>query len=306
MIQKKKISRVDYAQFLLASQKNYTLTYFADHREDISHDAINRYLVREKLTPSLLWEHVSGEIVQSPSGRIVFDDTVLEKNSSEAIKLVKWQYSGNSKQVIRGIGVVTCVYYNPEVDRYWALDYRIYAPDEDGKSKLDHVEDMLRGAIFSKSLSFESVLMDSWYGTHHLMLTIHTLGKKFYCPLKANRLVSWVDQKYHHIPIHQLEWDRNALNEGQRIHIWKFPKDYHVQVFRITMSSHRTDFVVTNDLSQKSTDALQEVYGSHWKIEELHRELKQLTGIEACQCRRQRIQRNHIACAFLVWAKLKT
>ncbi|WP_410526104.1 hypothetical protein [Rickettsia endosymbiont of Gonocerus acuteangulatus] len=34
----------------------------------------------------------------------------------------------------------------------------------------------------------------------------------------------------------------------------------------------------------------------------MHREIKQLTGIERCQCRKQRIQRNHISCAFLVWA----
>jgi hypothetical protein len=39
--------------------------------------------------------------------------------------------------------------------------------------------------------------------------------------------------------------------------------------------------------------------------EEFHRELKQLTGIESCQCRKGRIQRNHIACAILVWLRLK-
>lgn len=33
--------------------------------------------------------------------------------------------------------------------------------------------------------------------------------------------------------------------------------------------------------------------------------LKQLTGVEACQCRKARIQRNHIACALLVWSRLK-
>ncbi len=50
-----------------------------------------------------------------------------------------------------------------------------------------------------------------------------------------------------------------------------------------------------------------------WKIEEFHREIKQLTGIESCQCRkvmpparyRERLQRNHIACAMLVWLRLK-
>jgi hypothetical protein len=42
-----------------------------------------------------------------------------------------------------------------------------------------------------------------------------------------------------------------------------------------------------------------------WKIEEFHRELKQLTGVEACQCRKARIQRNHINCALTVWLRLK-
>jgi len=37
----------------------------------------------------------------------------------------------------------------------------------------------------------------------------------------------------------------------------------------------------------------------------LHREGKQVTGLERCQCRKARIQRNHIGCAFLVWVRLK-
>ncbi|MEO6352884.1 MAG: hypothetical protein ABIO19_14805 [Burkholderiaceae bacterium] len=41
-----------------------------------------------------------------------------------------------------------------------------------------------------------------------------------------------------------------------------------------------------------------------WKIEQFHREAKQRTGIERCQCRKARIQRNHIACAILVWVRL--
>jgi hypothetical protein len=42
------------------------------------------------------------------------------------------------------------------------------------------------------------------------------------------------------------------------------------------------------------------------KIEDFHRELKQLRGIESCQCRKARIQTNHIACAILVWTRLKS
>jgi hypothetical protein len=66
------------------------------------------------------------------------------------------------------------------------------------------------------------------------------------------------------------------------------------------VSTHRTDWVVTNDLSQDSLDDTQEVCAMRWKIEQFHRELKQLIGIERNQCRKRRIQRNHIACAILV------
>jgi len=71
-----------------------------------------------------------------------------------------------------------------------------------------------------------------------------------------------------------------------------------VKLFRVTVSTDRTDYIVTNDLSQNSTDEVQEANAVRWKVEEFHR-VKQLTGIEACQCRKARIQRNHIACAIL-------
>ena len=70
------------------------------------------------------------------------------------------------------------------------------------------------------------------------------------------------------------------------------------------VSTNRTDWVVTNDLAQDSTDATQQACRTRWKIEQFHRELKQLTGVEKCQCRKARIQRNHIACAMLVWVRL--
>ena len=58
-------------------------------------------------------------------------------------------------------------------------------------------------------------------------------------------------------------------------------------------------------LAQDSTEATQEVWGFRWKIEQGHRGGKQVTGLERCQCRQARIQRNHIGCALLVWVRLK-
>lgn len=78
-----------------------------------------------------------------------------------------------------------------------------------------------------------------------------------------------------------------------------------MKLFRVEVSTHRTDYVVTNDITQDSTPATHQTCGFRGKIEQLHRQGKQLTGWEKCQCRRARIQRNHIGCALLVWVRLK-
>ena len=79
-----------------------------------------------------------------------------------------------------------------------------------------------------------------------------------------------------------------------------------VKLFRVASGNRRTDYVVTNDLSQNDTAVAQQACNQRWKIEQFHRETKQVTGIEGCQCRLARIVRNHIGCAMLVWVRLKT
>jgi len=71
------------------------------------------------------------------------------------------------------------------------------------------------------------------------------------------------------------------------------------------LSSRRTDYVVTNDIAQDDTPAVREVCGIRWKIEQFHRETRQLTGIGGCECRKSRIVRNHIGCSILVRVCLK-
>jgi hypothetical protein len=225
----------------------------------MSHDQINRYLRREKLTPRLLWENVKLLLQIHESAYIIFDDTVLDKRYSEDIELTRRQYSGNEHGVLRGIGVVSCVYVNPETGQFWVIDYRIYAPEADGKSKLDHVSEMLQSLIYSKSLPFRTVLMDSWYATKILMQYIDNLGKYYYCPLKKNRLVDDTGGSEEYKFIESLNWNPSELQQGKIIKIKAFPKDKKVKLFRVTVSTDKTEFVATNDLTQDSTDIVQEV-----------------------------------------------
>lgn len=113
---------------------------------------------------------------------------------------MKRQYSGNAHGLIKGIGVVNCVYVNPDLNRFWVIDYRIYAPDYDGKSKLNHMREMFDNALYKKNIVFKTVLMDTWYATAEMMQHISKHGKLFYCPIKSNRLVRTLDKKgYQHV-----------------------------------------------------------------------------------------------------------
>ncbi len=244
-------TKLDYCQYLLSSQINYTLTNMAEHLKSWSHDTINRYLKGEKLTPRLLFEQVEPLLEPDPEACLIFDDTVLDKSFGPKIEVTRKQWSGNEKSVVRGIGVVSCVYVNPETERFWVIDYRIFDPERDGLSKLDHVRDMLV-SVEHRGVPFETVLMDAWYATKDLMLFIEGMGKKYYCPLKSNRQVDDSGGERPYRRVDALEWSEEELERGKLIKIKGFPKDHKVRLFRVVVHSRRTEWIVTNDPARDS------------------------------------------------------
>ena len=296
-------TRLHYCQYLFSTPVKYTLTHFAEHSESFSHDQINRYLSEDRLTPRMLWEHVKNDVVMDPDGYLIFEDTVIDKRYAKKIARAQRQYSGNAGGIINGIAIVTCVSVNGKLDRYGLIDYRIYAKDGDGKSKLDHVRDMLWVLVYSRDVVFSTVLMDTWYASQSLLLYIENLDKTYYVPLKSKRLVDDSDAKKPYQRIDALQWTDAEERSGKRLKLHRFPRDQKVKVFRVA-SSQRTDYVATNDWSQSDVSVVRQVCGVRWKVELFHREAKQLTGLENCQCRLARIVRNHIASAFLLWVYL--
>jgi hypothetical protein len=105
--------------------------------------------------------------------------------------------------------------------------------------------------------------------------------------------------------VDSLAWTAAELAHGKRIKLKGFPKEHKGHLFRVAVSTHRTDSIVTHELTQDSPAATQEVWGFRWKIEQWPRAGQQLTGLERCQCRQARIQRNPIGCALLVGGRLK-
>jgi hypothetical protein len=220
------------------------------------------------------------------------------------IELVRRQYSGNAHGIIKGIGVVNCLYLDPINEQFWLIDFRIFDPQTDGKTKLEHVLDILQ-SLKQRGVLFQTVLMDSWYAAVEIMKYLIKEGKTFYCPIKSNRKVDDSSGKEPYKPVEELRWSEQELAQGKLVKLHQFPLDQKVKLFRVEVSTHRTDYIVTNDAEQDSLEAVKEISSLRWCVEQLHREEKQLTGIEESQCRLARAQRNHILAATLVWTRLK-
>lgn len=196
----------------------------------------------------------------------MFDDVVLPKPYAKKIEVLRSQWSGSDKKVVLGIGIVTCLYVNPKTHEYWIIDYRLFDKDHDGKTKIDHLLDMLQNAVFKKQLPFRTVLIDSWYASMKVMKAIERLSKIYYMPLKSNRLVNDTDGEQPHQQVRGLSWSQTEIRQGKRVHIKKFTKGHQVKLFQIESSKGRTEYIVTNDLSQSDTDATTREYKVRWQI----------------------------------------
>ena len=295
------ITKQQYVEYVISTPINYTCTNLAAHLEKVSHDAVNDFLRREKHTAHTLWEFAEPLINNSSESYLVLDDSVQDKNYSKKIEMVKLQYSGNTHSLIKGIGIVNLVHAHQK--DYHPLDFRVYDPDADGKTKNDHFQEMLRQAFEEKGIQAQTILFDSWYAGSENLKYIHSVDKFFVTTLKENRLVS-LDKEQGYIHLQQIEWTPEQLQEGITVKLKKVP--FTVQLFKIVATNGGIEWVITNRAPGSiHTQVVQKENQVRWCIEQLHRELKQLTGIERCQCRKQRAQRNHFACCYHAWFSLK-
>lgn len=297
------ITKQQYVEYLICTVGNFTGTNLAEHLDEVSHDIITDYLQKERLTARSLWELVDELILDSPDAFMIVDDSVQDKRYSRFIELVKLQYSGAEHGLVRGIGIVNLVHSAGARQDFYPIDYRIYAPDQDGKTKNDHFVEMVRNAILDKAIQSKRILFDTWYASADNLKLVDRLGLTFFTTLKSNRMVS-LSKEAGYIHLDQIEWTAEQLENGLMVKLKEVP--FKVRLFKVVATNGDIDWVITNSPDETlTTQAAQDVSDVRWQVEELHRGLKQLTGTEKCQCRKGRSQRNHIACCYHAWLSLK-
>jgi SRSO17 transposase len=261
---------------------------------------VSDFLQRGRVTANRLWELVEPLLNNSAEGVLIVDDSVQNKQYSQQIGLVQRQYSGAEHGLVRGIDVVNLVHYDGQ--DFYPIDYRLYAPKVDGRTKNELFIEMLMIAKLGRNIKAQTILFDSWYTSVDNLKIIAFLEMTFVAPVKVNRLVS-LSKASGYIHIQDINWTPKRLAYGVSVKLKELP--FRVRLFKVVATNGDIDWIITNSPDSIDAQAVADRNAQRWPIEQFHRELKQLTGSEKCQCRKARSQRNHLGYCYLAWLALK-
>ena len=284
-----------YIDFLIGSPTVVSATEAARvqpiHPTAPAHDSFTRLLHRLEPDPETLWTEVR-PLIRPEAGVLVVDDSTLDKPRAKLIGLVGHHWSGNHHAVVRGINLLTALW--SDGDRLYPCDYRVYYKAGDGKTKNDHFADLL-AAPRRRGFRPRAVLFDGWYASVENLKKVREFGWTFVTRFKGNRKVRIAHGE-------AISLSEQPVAVAGTV-VW-LPGYGEVRVFRVVAPNGDTTHWATNDLGLDESGRL--VFAElAWSIEEYHRGLKQFTGVERCQVRAERGQRNHIGCAIRAFVRLE-
>lgn len=300
MAQKQKCNLNLYRDFLIANQNRYSGVELSRVTpiDGMAHDSVTRWLMKADFRPQDLWRYAK-PLVTLNRGYLVLDDTVVSKPFARNIDLARHQYSGREHREINGIGIVNLLWTDGTMEderSYVPIDYRLYAPDHDSKTKNEHFREML---VKAKTRGFvpSAVLMDSWYSGLDNLKAIRKLDWHWVTDFKRNRLVSTALRQT--VAISDLDLDNETVKR-----VWL--KGYgEILVCRLDLANGDTRYLATSDLSLTSYGRFVTVWNQRWPIETFHRGVKQTTGLGNCSAQRTHAQKVHIFSCMVAFLKLE-
>lgn len=155
---------------------------------DLSHDSVNRFLLREQYEPKDLFDQVSPHI-NLIGGTISGDDTIIDKPYSEQnlVELIQYFYSGKHHRTVKGIQLIT-LYYTEGSGKSVPVNYRIYNQQE-GKTKNDYLLEMIT-EVLSWGLKPQTVTTDAWYSSKKNLKFFKEKELRFLTGIAKNRSCS--------------------------------------------------------------------------------------------------------------------
>jgi len=115
---------------------------------------------------------------------------------------------------------------------------------------------------FSKQLPFHTVLMDSWYASGQVMAVIDQLGK---FTAHSSSTAAWMTLVWRNTSALTSWWAEAELSHGKLIKVRGFQRQKVKLSGLVSLPTERMS-VATNDLSEDSTDVVQQCVASAGKL----------------------------------------
>lgn len=248
-------------------------TRLAEILEGLSHDSVNRFLLRERYEPKDLFDSVKQQI-NLTGGTLSGDDTVIDKPYSDPdlTELIGYFWSGKHHRPVKGINLIT-LYYTEGDGKSVPVNYRIYNKQE-GKTKNDYFREMIL-EVLSWGLTPLMVTADTWYSSQENLKFLKNQNLGLLMGIAKNRSVSINGTVY--TQVSNLE----IPDEGLIVHLKKFGR---VKVFRRIFKNEAERYYIMflpapDAIEQISRDDFKKLHSIHWGIECYHRAIKQVCGI---------------------------
>ncbi len=309
-----------YTDYLICSFGQASATGLARLlSNEISHDAVTRFLSSEPKTSAALWHVVKPLIrqVEQEDGVIIIDDSIEEKPSTDENELVSWHYDHSKDRTVKGINFLSALYHASDVSLPVAFDLvtktvEYFDPKvrkhkrKSALTKNDRYRMLLRAAIHNQ-VRFKYVLNDVWFASSENMKFVkHQLKKEFVMPLKENRKVAVSgDEKKRgqYAAVSTLAVEAETTRQ-----IWleevDFPLSLTKEVFTNEDGSKGVRYLVASDVTL-SFDQVTKLYQKRWSIEVYHKSLKQNASLEKSLTRTPTTQRNHLFASLCAYVKLE-
>ena len=262
----------------------------------ISHDSVNRFLLRESYEPQDLFDEAK-KLLDVVGGTLSVDDTTLDKPYSQKMELVGHFWSGKHHRVVKGLSLVTLYYTDPQ-GRSLPVNYRVY-DKADGKTKNDYFQDMLT-EVLAWGLRPTFATGDTWYSCEKNLRTVKNHQMSLMFAVEANRTVSveksaWVQVQKLDVP-----------EDGLMVWLRNFGP---VKLFRTRLKDQLRHYVVCLPNAQGYETFgrvdFQTRHNQHWGVEQYHRMLKQVCNVERFQVRGKVPILNHIFAALSSFVALQ-
>ena len=308
-----------YSDFLILNQGQASATGLAALLDnEISHDAVTRFLAGEDLDSKVLWQEVKSVVrrVEHEDGVLVFDDTVEEKEHSDENDLISWHYSHSQGRVVKGINLLSALAVYDEASIPVAFEL-ITKPvvmcdlatkkevRKAEKTKNEMMREMLEVCL--KNIKFKYILADIWFNSNENLKKIHSIKKLFIIACKSNRKIalSAEDRKngiWTKVSEIKLESEEVKVVYFEGL---DFPLSLTKKVFKNKDDSTGTLYLISNEIGSTGTH-LYNVYKKRWKVEEYHKSLKSNVSFRKSPARKVKTQSNHVFASIMGFVKLET